>query len=65
MPIFVLLPDGPQRRERLGPGGAVGVRGRSGDLVARGVTRSLSVSGICLLNLGSVGAVDVVEVGWG
>ena len=59
IPVFVFFPGGPHRRERLGPGAAVGVGGRG----VRGVTRALPMGGIYPLDLGSVGVMDGVAVG--
>ena len=58
---LVLFPGGSQRRERLGPGAAIGVRivGRAGGVT----TRALLVGGVDLLNCGSIGAVDAYATG--
>jgi hypothetical protein len=56
IPVLVFSPSGPQRRERLGPGVAVGVG-------VRGVARALPVSGIYPLDLDSVGVMDGVAAG--
>ena len=53
---LVLFPGCPQRRERLGPGVAVGVR--AGGRAAGVITRALLVGGIYLIDSGSVSAVD-------
>ena len=59
IPVLVLFPGGPQRRERLGPGAAIGVR--IGGRAAGVTTRALLVGGVDLLDFGSVGAVDGVR----
>jgi hypothetical protein len=61
IPVFVFFPGGPQRRERLSPGVAVGVNGsRAGGTLVRG----LPVGGIYLFDSGPVGLIGGIAVSW-